>query len=132
MESKTYGELAPIAADLPGGAPGPALSAYSAAPHSPGPYAAGLPVPYAPGGLYPPVPTSGLAIGALACGVGELITGGASAIPAVILGHMAHAEITRKGYRGSGMATAGLVLGYLGIAFWVLVIIGAVAVAAGV
>ncbi|HEY1698753.1 MAG TPA: DUF1707 and DUF4190 domain-containing protein [Trebonia sp.] len=130
MESKTYGELAPIAADLPGGAPVPAMSPYSAAPYSPGPHAPGLPAPYPPGGLYPPVPTSGMAIGSLACGVAELFTGGLSAIPAIILGHMARGEIRRHGYRGDGMAMTGLVLGYLGIAFWVLIIFALVAFAA--
>jgi hypothetical protein len=123
MESKTYGELAPIAADLPGGVP--VMSPYSAAPYSPGPAST-----YPPGGLYPPVPTSGMAIGSLACGVAELFTGGLSAIPAIILGHMARGEIRRHGYRGGGMAMTGLVLGYLGIAFWVLIVFTLVAFAA--
>jgi hypothetical protein len=125
MESKTYGELAPIAADLPGGAPVPAMSPYSAAPYSPGPFG-----PYPLGAAYPPVPTSGMAIGSLACGVAELFTGGLSAIPAIILGHMARGEIRRHGYRGGGMATTGLVLGYLGIAFWVLIIFALAVLAA--
>jgi hypothetical protein len=71
-----------------------------------------------------------MAIGSLACGVAELFTGGLSAIPAIILGHMARGEIRRHGYRGGGMATTGLVLGYLGIAFWVLITFALVAFAA--
>ena len=39
-----------------------------------------------------------------------------SGLVAVILGHVAKSQIRRTGERGSGMATAGLVLGYLGLA----------------
>jgi len=37
----------------------------------------------------------------------------------VILGHLARAQIRRTGEAGDGMAVAGLVLGYLGIAILV-------------
>ncbi|MBN9612431.1 MAG: DUF4190 domain-containing protein [Actinobacteria bacterium] len=36
-------------------------------------------------------------------------------ILAVIFGHIAHAQIRRTGEDGRGLATAGLVLGYLGM-----------------
>ncbi len=42
-----------------------------------------------------------------------------SGIIAVILGHVAHSQIRRTGERGYGMATAGLVLGYLAVVVYV-------------
>jgi len=41
-------------------------------------------------------PTSGLAIGAMICGIAEIFTLGFAAIPAVILGHLARAQIKRR------------------------------------
>ena len=59
----------------------------------------------------------------------EVFTLGITAIPAVILGHFARGQIRRNGERGDGMATAGLVLGWLGIAFFVLIVVGVAAMA---
>ncbi|MEU3474388.1 DUF4190 domain-containing protein [Rhodococcus sp. NPDC006774] len=42
-----------------------------------------------------------------------------SGIIAVVLGHVARGQIRRSGERGSGMATAGLVLGYIAIVVYV-------------
>ena len=107
LAARTYADLAAIVADLPAGPMSPVM-------------------PYQ-GGYYPPImptqPTSGLAIGAMICGIAEVFTLGFAAIPAVILGHLARAQIKRTGERGDGMAIAGLVLGYLGIAAWVLIIL---------
>ena len=107
LAARTYADLAAIVADLPAG-PGGAVMPYH-------------------GGYYPQMmpaqPTSGLAIGAMVCGIAEVFTLGFAAIPAVILGHLARAQIKRTGERGDGMAIAGLVLGYLGIAAWVLIIL---------
>ena len=105
MSARTYAQLAAVVADLPAG------------PHL------GV-MPYQPG-YYPAVntPTSGLAIGALVCGILEIFTLGFAAIPAVILGHMARTQIRQTGERGDGMAIAGLVLGYLGIGIWALLIV---------
>jgi hypothetical protein len=105
LAARTYADLAAIVADLPAGPMGPVM-------------------PYQ-GGFYPPMmpaqPTSGLAIGAMVCGIAEIFTLGFSAIPAVILGHIARAQIKRTGERGDGMAIAGLVLGYLSIGIWTLI-----------
>jgi Domain of unknown function (DUF4190)/DUF1707 SHOCT-like domain len=106
LTARTYADLAGLVADLPSGPGGPVV-----------PY-----VGYYPS-MMPPQPTSGLAIGAMVCGIAEIFTLGFAAIPAVILGHLARAQIKRTGERGDGMAIAGLVLGYLGIAGWVLVIL---------
>ena len=105
MSARTYAHLAAVVADLPAG------------PHL------GV-MPFQPG-YYPAVntPTSGMAVGSLVCGILEIFTLGFSAIPAVILGHLARNQIRRTGERGDGMAIAGLVLGYLGIGIWTLIII---------
>ena len=42
------------------------------------------------------------------------------------LGHIARREIRRTGEAGDGMATAGLVLGYIGSVIGVLLIIGVI------
>lgn len=63
-----------------------------------------------------PQQTSGKAVASLACGC--LFFVGLTSIAAVILGHLALSEIRRSAGRlkGEGLAIAGLVLGYLGIA----------------
>jgi hypothetical protein len=105
MSARTYGDLAAIIADLPVGPGNLPYQAY-----------------YGP--MAPAVPqTSGLAVGALVCGIAEFFTMGLAAIPAVILGHIARAHIKETGERGDGMAIAGLVLGYLAIAGWALILL---------
>lgn len=66
--------------------------------------------------------TNGLAAAALACGIGGLLLFPAS-IAAIVLGNIAHQQIRETGERGYGMATAGLVLGCVGLALWVLFIV---------
>jgi len=81
-----------------------------------------------PGG-YQSAKTSGLAIAALVCGIGQVLIGILAGIPAIILGHMARSRIRQTGEQGAGMALAGLILGYIGLALTILVIIIAIAVA---
>jgi uncharacterized protein DUF4190/uncharacterized protein DUF1707 len=84
---------------------------------SPPPPPAPLAPPYAP---YPPAvvypTTNGLAVASLVAGF--LWLGWFGSILAVIFGHMALGQINRSGGRetGSGLAIAGLVLGYMGVA----------------
>ena len=105
LAAKTYADLGAVVADLPAGP-------FSAvAPYHPGYY----PVPQPP--------TSGVAVASLICGIAEFFTLGIAAVPAVILGHVARANIKRTGERGDGLAIAGLVLGYLGIACWALFLV---------
>jgi type IV pilus assembly protein PilA len=61
--------------------------------------------------------TSGMAIGSLLCGLLFFLL--PAAIAAVVLGHVSQSQIRKSAGRlkGRGLATAGLVLGYLGIAF---------------
>ena len=112
--ARTYGELAAITADLPAGA----LPAV-------------FPVPM----YQPPVTTNSLARASLVLGVAEFFTMGLTAIPAIICGHMAKREMRQTGQRGDGLATSGLVLGYMAVIFWgiliVLSIVGAVISATG-
>jgi hypothetical protein len=71
-------------------------------------------------------PTSGLAVAALVLGI--LWLWGVGSLLAVIFGHLAMSE-TRDGRKGGqGLAVAGLVLGWIGVAVLFLVIIGLAAV----
>ena len=79
---------------------------------------------WAGGSGYPATKTNGLAIAAMVCGivqfVGFWLLG---TIPAIVLGHMARRQIRQTGEQGAGMATAGLVLGYIGAALTVIFVI---------
>lgn len=52
-----------------------------------------------------------------------LVFGVVSGPIAIVFGHVARSQIRRTGQEGSGMATAGLVLGYLWLAaiLWILI-----------
>jgi len=108
MAARRYGDLAAIVADLPAGPLGPMIP-Y----HQPGYYQAMVPV----------MPTNGLAIGSLVCGILEFFTFGLAAVPAVILGYLARGQIRHTGERGDGMAIAGLILGWMAIGGWALFIL---------
>ena len=81
-------------------------------------------MPAWPGGGYPAPKTNGLAIAALICGVvqflGFWLLG---TIPAIVLGHMARKQIRQRNEQGAGLALAGLILGYVGMALTVIVVI---------
>ena len=112
--ARTYAELTAITADLPAGA---------------------MPMAYPMPVYQPPVSTNSLARASLVLGVAEFFTMGLTAIPAIICGHMAKREMRQTGQRGDGLATSGLVLGYMAVIFWgiliVLSIVGAVIQATG-
>jgi Domain of unknown function (DUF1707)/Domain of unknown function (DUF4190) len=103
--ARTYGELAALTADLPAGASPMPMPAW--------------PVPaYQP----PPSGTNSMAIAAMVLGVAEFFTAGLTAIPAVICGHIARRQMKLTSQRGDGLATSGLVLGYMAIIFWSVLI----------
>lgn len=83
---------------------------YSQQPYGQTPYGAG----YGAGPYAQPRGTNGLAIASLVtslvwvCGVGS--------IAAIIMGHISRGQIKKTGEQGAGMALAGLILGYLGLA----------------
>jgi hypothetical protein len=89
-------------------------------PPPPAPVAAPPYAPYPPAVVYPT--TNGLAVASLVAGF--LWLGWFGSILAVIFGHMALGQINRSGGRetGSGLAIAGLVLGYMGVATLLLVL----------
>ncbi len=100
--ARTYGDLAALTADLPAGA----LPAW--------------PVPaYQPP---PPSGTNSMAIASRVLGVAEFFTAGLTAIPAVVCGHIARRQMKQTAERGDGLATSGLVLGYMAIIFWSVLI----------
>jgi hypothetical protein len=82
---------------------------------------------------YPATRTNSLAIAALVCGIAQFVGFWLlGTIPAIILGHVARRQIRQTGEQGAGMATAGLVLGYIGVALTIVFVIAIVAlVAAG-
>ncbi len=86
----------------------------------PGPQGAGYPVGYPGAQFAPAVPTNSLAVASLICGVLQVFFWFFSGIPAIILGHIARRRIRATGEQGAGMALAGIILGYVGLAFAVL------------
>ena len=74
----------------------------------------------------PPVPpavaTNGLAIASLVLGI--LWLGGIGSILAVIFGFVARSQIRTRRQKGSGMAMAGIVLGWIGVGLLLLAILG--------
>jgi hypothetical protein len=98
--ARTYGELAALTADLPIG-----------------------PLPFWQGPVHqPPAGTNSMAIASMVLGVAEFFTMGLTAIPAVICGHVARRQMKMTAERGEGLATSGLVLGYMAIIFWAVLI----------
>lgn len=101
------------------------------------------PLTQAPGAAYPPplglqlvpaAPTNGMAVASLIFGIlGWVMIPVFAPLLAVIFGHVARGQIRNTGERGNGMAVAGLVLGYINLAFaliGLLVIIVIVLIAA--
>lgn len=97
-------------------------------------------MPYASAVMMYRPPTNSLAVASLVFGIVSWflcpLVGG---IVAVICGHMAHSQIKSSGEGGGGMATAGLVLGYIHIAgavafvlFWLVVFGGLAALLAAI
>ena len=87
-------------------------------PPPPPPPQYGAPVPGVPA-----AGTNSKAIWSLVCGIVGLVCCGILSIVAVVLGMSARKEIAAKGQGGGGLATAGLVLGYIGIAWLIVSII---------
>lgn len=68
--------------------------------------------------VVPAAPTNGLAVASLVFGlVGLFLFPVIAPLLAVIFGHLARGQIRNSGEGGGGMAVAGLVLGYLALAF---------------
>ena len=92
MQAKTYDQLGALTADLR------------------------QPVPYRPGMNPAVMPrTNQMAVASLVCGFCQIFLWFVAGVPAIVFGHVAHRQIRQSGESGSGMATAGLILGYIGV-----------------
>ncbi|WNI17258.1 DUF1707 and DUF4190 domain-containing protein [Actinacidiphila sp. ITFR-21] len=109
-QARTYRQLDVLTGDIPRPVP---------------PAGTGRPAPGAALSGYPPPPrkTNGKAVGSLVASLGGSFCCGVGSATGVVLGHLARREIAANGYRGDGLATGGLVIGYLGLAFWILVFV---------
>jgi uncharacterized protein DUF1707/uncharacterized protein DUF4190 len=107
LAAQTYLDLDSLTADLP------QRPAY---PDAPG-------VPGVPGRPH----TNSYAVAALICGLAQPLTGMLSTIPAIAFGHVARGQIRRTGDEGRAMATWGLALGWAGLAFVLVIVLGMVA-----
>ncbi|HWH34164.1 MAG TPA: DUF4190 domain-containing protein, partial [Acidimicrobiales bacterium] len=76
-----------------------------------GPGGPGGPVP----GYGPPQSTNGLAIASLVLGILWIYWIGS--VLALVFGYVAKTQIKQRNQAGNGLATAGIVLGWVGIAF---------------
>ena len=119
----------PVQAGYPAHAGYPAQGGYPVQP--------AYPVPYGyqgHQGYGAPAPTNGMAIASLVTGLlGWTAIPLISSLAAIVLGHVARAQIRRTGEQGRGMALAGLILGYIGIVVqgaaltvWILIIVATV------
>jgi hypothetical protein len=67
--------------------------------------------------------TNRMAIASLVCGLGQLVFPPFTGIAAIVLGHRARRQIQQTGDAGDGLAMTGLILGYIGTACLVLLIL---------
>src|SRR5215831_6423894 len=110
MTASTFAELDAVVIDLPGGEP-------VAPPPLAQPQLAG---------------TNSLAITSLVCGIAQFMFGPLATIPAVVCGHVARSQIRRTGEQGAGLALAGLILGWVGVGFTVVIVVVALLAAVAV
>ncbi|MUL66098.1 hypothetical protein BOO86_16605 [Mycobacterium sp. CBMA 234] len=96
--------------------PLPPVTPYPPAPQGYPGMPPAMPVMPMPIGYPPARGTNGLAIASLVCSLLGLVTCAATSILGVIFGHIANSQIKRTGEEGQGMAIAGLIVGYIGVA----------------
>src|SRR5256885_11757486 len=76
------------------------------------------PVQYPPSVFVQAAPTNGLAVASLVFGIlSWVLCPLAGGVIAVACGHLAKSQIKSSGESGGGMATAGMILGYVHLAF---------------
>ena len=76
-------------------------------------------------GVTPVAKTNGLAMASLACGLAQFMFGPLATIPAIMFGYVALHQIKRSGEQGTGLALAGLILGWAAVILGILLIVGA-------
>ena len=82
----------------------------------------GQPYGGSPFGVPVASPTNGFAIASLVCGIAGFFLLLPSVL-AVVFGHLARSQIRQRGEQGAGLAVAGLITGYLGLAFLALIVV---------
>lgn len=113
QEQAPYGGGYPGYQATPGGWPAPQ--------GQPGPYGQ----PYGGYPYAPPQRTNGMAIASMVLGILWLYWIGS--ILALVFGYTAKKQIRERGEAGAGMATAGIVLGWVGVGFLALAIVVGIA-----
>lgn len=129
-----YGEPVPYPSGDPwANQPPPGQAPYGSPPFGQGGYPApGGPPPagyppypqgygpqgYPPQGWGPPRPTNGMAIASMVLGILWIYWVGS--ILALVFGYQAKRQIAERGEAGGGFATAGIVLGWIGVGFLAL------------
>jgi Domain of unknown function (DUF4190) len=74
-------------------------------------------------GVTPVAKTNGLAMASLASGIAQFGFGPVATIPAIVFGHVALHQIRRTGEQGTGLALAGLILGWAALILGILLIV---------
>lgn len=92
-------------------------------PGYPPPYPGGYPYAYDPYAQAPPAGTNGKAIAALVTSLAGLLLCGLPSIVGMILGIIALRETRETGQDGHGLALAGVLVGALAIAGWLLYVV---------
>ncbi|HEX7992459.1 MAG TPA: DUF4190 domain-containing protein, partial [Streptosporangiaceae bacterium] len=72
-----------------------------------------------------------MAVASLVCGLCQVFFWFVAGVPAIVFGHVARRQIRQTGEAGSGMATAGLIMGYVGVLVPLIALIAAVAAVSG-
>jgi len=109
--ARTYGDLDRLVTDLPVRSP--------------------VPVDTPPAEVIPVAKTNGLAVASLVCGFAQFLVGPLATLPAIVFGHMARNQIKQTGEQGSGLALAGLVLGWGAVALGIILMFALMTAAAG-
>jgi hypothetical protein len=111
--------------DHPGYPPGAQPWGQSAPPGAwqPGPLASYAPQPYYWGAPPQATGTTGFAIASLVCSIVAAWLFGVPAIPGIVFGFVARTRIRRSAgtLKGSGLALAGIIVGFAAVALWVLI-----------
>lgn len=92
------------------------------------PYGAPYGQPAQPFGYAPPPATNGLAIASLVVSIVSLVVcAGFTGFVGAILGHVAKGQIRRGNEQGGGLALAGIIVGWLGFALFIALVVGFIA-----
>ncbi|KRC50270.1 MULTISPECIES: DUF4190 domain-containing protein [unclassified Nocardioides] len=122
QDPQQYGQYQPPQQPTPGepayGQQPPAQQPYGQQPYGQQPYGG-----YGGYGYAAPPPTNGMAIASLVVSiVGLFACCGGPSIVGAILGHVARKQINERGEAGAGLALAGIIVGWIAFAIFVIVV----------